>query len=201
MQICQAGLLECGGWTWKGGYFQRGDGNNNFSERGFAPIHLAASQGNYELLKEMISRPDLTGDPYVEDYNGNTALHYALQMGPIKFEAHLLDYVNCEHLRSNDPRSTNERVSENNIDLITPVFKHFRRLPDSECFTQAYSLTTQPTFFQSCPLTNSTQLIFDSGRRNGDTKPEDILMWSIRKINKIAPQCYGKSWPIRNVIE
>jgi hypothetical protein len=52
-----------------------------------------------------------------------------------------------------------------------------------------------------CPLTNSTQLAFDSGRRNADTKPEDILLWSIKKINKIAPQCYGKTWPIRHVIE
>lgn len=52
-----------------------------------------------------------------------------------------------------------------------------------------------------CPLTNSTQLAFDSERRSGDTTPEEILMWSIKKINKIAPQCYGKSWPIRPAIE
>jgi len=52
-----------------------------------------------------------------------------------------------------------------------------------------------------CPLTNSTQLAFDSGRRHNDTKPEDIFMWAIKKINKIAPQCYGKTWPIRQAIE
>ena len=40
-------------------------------------------------------------------------------------------------------------------DLFTPVFKHFRRLPDTECFTQAYSITTHPTFFQHIPLTIS----------------------------------------------
>jgi hypothetical protein len=50
-------------------------------------------------------------------------------------------------------------------------------------------------------LTNSTQLAFDSGRGNAGTAPEDILMWSIKKINKIAPQCYGKTWPIRQAIE
>ncbi|CAF2330908.1 unnamed protein product [Rotaria sp. Silwood2] len=52
-----------------------------------------------------------------------------------------------------------------------------------------------------CPLTNSTQLAFDSDRQTADTKPEDILIWSIKKMNKIAHQCYGKSWPIRDVIE
>ena len=41
--------------------------------------------------------------------------------------------------------------SENN-DLFTPVFKHFRRLPDSDCFTQAYSISTHPTVFQNCPI-------------------------------------------------
>ena len=40
-----------------------------------------------------------------------------------------------------------------NTDLFTPVFKHFRRLPDSDCFTQAYSISTHPTVFRSCPLT------------------------------------------------
>ncbi len=48
--------------------------------------------------------------------------------------------------------------SENNIDLITPVFKYFRRLPDSDCFTQAYSVNTHPTVFQSCPLTNTIDI-------------------------------------------
>ncbi|CAF0878512.1 unnamed protein product [Rotaria sordida] len=64
------------------------------------------------------------------------------------------------------------------------------------CVDEAY-----PQWRIYCPLTNSTQLAFDSERRNADTKPEDILMWSIKKMNKIAHQCYGKTWPIRNVIE
>jgi hypothetical protein len=52
-----------------------------------------------------------------------------------------------------------------------------------------------------CPLTNSTQLAFDSGRRTDETKPEDILIWSLDKLNEIAQECYGKSWPIQNPIE
>ncbi|CAF2070690.1 unnamed protein product [Rotaria magnacalcarata] len=52
-----------------------------------------------------------------------------------------------------------------------------------------------------CPATNSTQLTFDSGRRNANTKPEDFLVWSLKKMNKIAHECYGKSWPIRDVIQ
>jgi hypothetical protein len=52
-----------------------------------------------------------------------------------------------------------------------------------------------------CPLTNSTQVAFDSERRTRETTPEEILLWSIKKINKIAPECYGKSWPIRSAIK
>lgn len=52
-----------------------------------------------------------------------------------------------------------------------------------------------------CPLTNSTHLAFDATRKTADTKPEDILMWLIRKLNKIAHDCYGKSWPIRDAIK
>ncbi|CAF1263111.1 unnamed protein product [Adineta ricciae] len=52
-----------------------------------------------------------------------------------------------------------------------------------------------------CPLTNSTQLAFNSERRSSNTKPEDVLMWSIKKLNKIAHVCYGKTWPVRHVIE
>ncbi|CAF4986294.1 unnamed protein product, partial [Rotaria sp. Silwood1] len=40
---------------------------------------------------------------------------------------------------------------------------------------------TYPQWRIYCPLTNSTQLAFDSERINVDTKPEDILMWSIKK--------------------
>ncbi|CAF4768826.1 unnamed protein product [Rotaria sp. Silwood1] len=69
-------------------------------------------------------------------------------------------------------------------------------LENDICQDKAY-----PQWRIYCPLTNSTQLAFDSERINVDTKPEDILMWSIKKMNKIAHQCYGKSWPIRNAIE
>lgn len=52
-----------------------------------------------------------------------------------------------------------------------------------------------------CPMTNSTQLAFDPKHLPDSQKSEDILMWSIKKINKMAPHCYGKSWPIRPAIE
>lgn len=40
------------------------------------------------------------------------------------------------------------------VDLFTPVFKYFRRLPEADCFTEAYSIKTHPTLFQQCPLGN-----------------------------------------------
>ena len=49
-------------------------------------------------------------------------------------------------------------TTSENLDLFTPVFKHFRRLPDTECFTEAYSISTHPTLFQHIPLTISTDL-------------------------------------------
>lgn len=64
------------------------------------------------------------------------------------------------------------------------------------CRDEAY-----PQWRIFCPLTNSTQLAFDSSRRTEKTTPEDILMWLIKKINKVAPECYGKAWPIRKAIE
>jgi alkylated DNA repair protein alkB family protein 1 len=52
-------------------------------------------------------------------------------------------------------------TSENTLDLFTPIFKYFRRLSDADCFTQAYSILTHPTFFQICPLINSIDLDLD----------------------------------------
>ncbi|UJR13479.1 hypothetical protein I4U23_000493 [Adineta vaga] len=52
-----------------------------------------------------------------------------------------------------------------------------------------------------CPLTNKTQLGFDSEQRTNQTTPEDILNWLVTKLNQIAEQCYGNSWPIENAIE
>lgn len=50
-------------------------------------------------------------------------------------------------------------IERENNDLFTPVFKHFRRLSDSECFNQAYSISTHPTVFEDCPLrTNAIDL-------------------------------------------
>ena len=52
-----------------------------------------------------------------------------------------------------------------------------------------------------CPVTNSTQLAFLSERRTNNTTAEEILIWLIEKINDIADQCYGKSWPVRSILE
>jgi alkylated DNA repair protein alkB family protein 1 len=49
-------------------------------------------------------------------------------------------------------------ATSENLDLFTPVFKHFRRLSDIDCFTQAYSITNHPSVFQHCPLTISTDI-------------------------------------------
>jgi len=48
-----------------------------------------------------------------------------------------------------------------------------------------------------CPLTNSTQLAFHTSKRTA----EDILKNSLEKLNEIADECYGKSWPIQKVIQ
>ncbi|CAF4018886.1 unnamed protein product, partial [Rotaria sordida] len=60
---------------------------------------------------------------------------------------------------------------------------------------------TYPQWRIYCPLTNSTQLAFHSDRRSANTTPEDILIWSLEKLNEIADQCYGQSWPILKMIE
>ncbi|CAF4272281.1 unnamed protein product, partial [Adineta steineri] len=52
-----------------------------------------------------------------------------------------------------------------------------------------------------CPLTNTTHLAFSSERRTIKTKPEDILIWLLNKLNNINDQCYGQEWPIKNLIE
>lgn len=51
-----------------------------------------------------------------------------------------------------------------------------------------------------CPLTNSSQLAFDTQRLANNTTAEEILMWSLEKLNAIASQCYGPTWPIRQII-
>ncbi|CAM6089428.1 unnamed protein product [Calypogeia fissa] len=72
---------------------------------------LAANSGNFELLKCFIESPHC--DTYIVDSNGDTALHHALTSTEINFKPHLLDYINCEHICSSDPRMTEEEAREN----------------------------------------------------------------------------------------
>ncbi|CAF4004710.1 unnamed protein product, partial [Rotaria sp. Silwood1] len=52
-----------------------------------------------------------------------------------------------------------------------------------------------------CPLTNTTQLAFQSEQILDNIIFENILIHLFNKLNKIINQCYGKSWPIENIIE
>ncbi len=52
-----------------------------------------------------------------------------------------------------------------------------------------------------CPLTNTTTLAFPSEQRTEQTKAEEIFIWILEKINELADQCYGKSWPVQHRIE
>ncbi|CAF1174769.1 unnamed protein product [Rotaria sordida] len=52
-----------------------------------------------------------------------------------------------------------------------------------------------------CPLTNTIQLAFYLEQKLDNIKFEDILIYLLNKLNKIANQCYGESWPIKNIIE
>ncbi|CAF0932234.1 unnamed protein product [Adineta ricciae] len=49
-------------------------------------------------------------------------------------------------------------ATSDSLDLFTPMFKHFRRLSAADCFTQAYSVTSHPSFFDHCPITTSIDL-------------------------------------------
>ncbi|CAF0936327.1 unnamed protein product [Adineta steineri] len=49
-------------------------------------------------------------------------------------------------------------TTSENPDLFTSVYKHFRRLSDTECYTEAYSIVNHPTVFQQCPITVSIDL-------------------------------------------
>jgi hypothetical protein len=60
------------------------------------PLHLAASSGRYDMVKCFID--DLKCDPFLEDYEGNTALHHAMKMKEFEFGTHLLNYVNVEQV-------------------------------------------------------------------------------------------------------
>lgn len=67
-------------------------------------------------------------------------------------------------------------ASSENIDLFTPVFKYFRRLPDKDCFNEAYSIEKHPTQFQHCPLTKSIDLDPSLGL-------QPISTWSLYSCN------------------
>jgi alkylated DNA repair protein alkB family protein 1 len=49
-------------------------------------------------------------------------------------------------------------TSDDVVDLFSPIFKHFRRLPETDCFTEAYSIATHPTLFQYHPLTMTIEI-------------------------------------------
>jgi alkylated DNA repair protein alkB homolog 1 len=40
------------------------------------------------------------------------------------------------------------QTTSEDLDLFTPVFKHFRRLPDADCLKEAFSITSHPHLFQ-----------------------------------------------------
>ncbi|CAF1438607.1 unnamed protein product [Rotaria magnacalcarata] len=44
-------------------------------------------------------------------------------------------------------------TTSDDLDLFTPLFKYFRRLPEINCFKEAYSIETHPTLFEHCPIT------------------------------------------------
>lgn len=82
--------------------------NHHLHQCPWPTIHIAANYGNYELLKAFIECPNGVCDPYIEDFEKNTVLHHAMKVREIKFEAHLLDYVDCLQIYSNDPRKAND---------------------------------------------------------------------------------------------
>ncbi|CAM6129743.1 unnamed protein product [Calypogeia fissa] len=86
-------------------------------EQPWPTLHLAATYGNYQTLKYLI---DNSFDPFVEDKDGNTALHCVMRDGildgekkSIKFRTHLLDYVSCKQLLMKDQRGmVDKRVDD-----------------------------------------------------------------------------------------
>lgn len=60
------------------------------------PLHLVASSGRYNILKYFID--DRKCNPYLEDYDGNSALHHAMKVTEFELKTHLMDYVDAEHV-------------------------------------------------------------------------------------------------------
>jgi len=50
---------------------------NKLDARGFAPIHYCAATGNIDALRAVASRP--RASPFIQDKEGNTALHWAVR--------------------------------------------------------------------------------------------------------------------------
>ncbi|CAM6129744.1 unnamed protein product [Calypogeia fissa] len=89
----------------------------NDEEQPWPAFHLTATYGNYQTVKYLI---DNSFDPFVEDEDGNTALHCVMRDGildgekkSIKFRTHLLDYVSCKQLLMKDRRGmVDKRVDD-----------------------------------------------------------------------------------------
>lgn len=51
-----------------------------------------------------------------------------------------------------------------------------------------------------CPLTNSTHLVLGPQQDPNDLTLEAILIIAIEKLNRMAEECYGTSWPVQPMI-
>jgi hypothetical protein len=67
-------------------------------------------------------------------------------------------------------------------DLFTPVFKHFRRLSEADCFRQSYSVVTHPEQFEFC----SSFVPFEIDRSLGLRETNDWSLYACR----FAPGLY-----------
>lgn len=95
---------------WQDGY--HGDGclleessrpqGKNAMKPSMPTLHLVATYGDYAILKSFLDSPRC--DPFIEDFDGNIALHRVLEEPRVVFETPLLEYVDCDHILSNDQR-------------------------------------------------------------------------------------------------
>lgn len=89
-------------------------GEIDFWHHPWPAIHLAAHSGSYEMLKMFLDDPHC--HHFIEDYEGNTALHHALKVTKLDFNTHLLDYVSCKHIL--DTRKGNKDASkQHHVDI------------------------------------------------------------------------------------
>ena len=78
------------------------------------------------------------------------------------------------------------------VDVFTPVFKHFRRLNDKLCFDEAFSVSTHPHLFERCPVPNESSEI-DTVSLGLRPRSE----WSLFQC-KFSPDLYFLSNPFTN---